>query len=208
MFSWEAHLPGPEGSVYEGGVFVVHIQLPPDYPFSPPKAQFKTRIYHMNISDAGNICIDILKANWSPALSLMKVLLSLSSLLTDPNPKDPLVPAIANQYTRSRKRHDETAREWTRLHALPKSAPPPVTVHQPKASSSRSTGPRGTVSRVIEILDDDEAVPTTAGGRRKRDADEASGPTRKKKKPASNSTNHGGASLGSASSSHDVIIID
>lgn len=43
-------------------------------------------IYHMNISEHGGICIDILKHNWSPALSLFKVILSLSSLLTDPNP--------------------------------------------------------------------------------------------------------------------------
>ena len=46
------------------------------------------RIYHMNISERGGICIDILKQNWSPALSLYKVLLSLSSLLTDPNPSE------------------------------------------------------------------------------------------------------------------------
>lgn len=46
------------------------------------------RIYHMNISDRGGICIDILKHNWSPALSLFKVILSLSSLLTDPNPRE------------------------------------------------------------------------------------------------------------------------
>ena len=55
--------------------------------FSAPKVTFATRIYHMNISDRGNICIDILKHNWSPALSLFKVMLSLSSLLTDPNPR-------------------------------------------------------------------------------------------------------------------------
>ncbi|KAG6868397.1 hypothetical protein C0993_003633 [Termitomyces sp. T159_Od127] len=97
----------------------------------------------MNISEQGNICIDILKHNWSPALSLFKVMLSLSSLLTDPNPKDPLgnihekcaprrsdgllftVPSIANQYTRNRKAHDAMARQWTELYARPKQPPAP-----------------------------------------------------------------------------------
>ncbi|KAF9531398.1 ubiquitin-conjugating enzyme/RWD-like protein [Crepidotus variabilis] len=114
---WNGSIPGPQGSVYEGGVFKLEIQLPNDYPFSAPRVSFKTKIYHMNISDAGGICIDILKSNWSPALSLFKVMLSLSSLLTDPNPRDPLVATIATQYTRNRKEHDSTAREWTRLHA-------------------------------------------------------------------------------------------
>ncbi|KAF5340370.1 hypothetical protein D9611_007780 [Ephemerocybe angulata] len=122
MHIWRGTIPGPEGSVYEGGVFHVEVVLPNDYPFSAPKAIFKTRIYHMNISDQGNICIDILKHNWSPALSLFKVMLSLSSLLTDPNPKDPLVPSIATEYLRNRKQHDSKARQWTEMYAKPKPA--------------------------------------------------------------------------------------
>lgn len=57
----------------------------------------------------------LLKHAWSPALSLYKVILSLSSLLTDPNPSDPLVPAIAQEYRGNRKKHDATARDWTKL---------------------------------------------------------------------------------------------
>ncbi|TFY57329.1 hypothetical protein EVJ58_g7085 [Rhodofomes roseus] len=119
LFSWTATIPGPEGSVYEGGLFHVEISLAHDYPFSAPKVTFRTRIYHMNINERGNICIDILKHNWSPALSLFKVILSLSSLLTDPNPKDPLVPSIATEYVRNRTKHNQTARQWTELYARP-----------------------------------------------------------------------------------------
>ncbi|KAG8983252.1 hypothetical protein FRB90_006179 [Tulasnella sp. 427] len=151
VFEWTATIPGPEGSVYESGVFKLNIVLPSDYPFSAPRVTFETRIYHMNIAPNGSICIDVLKSQWSPALSLFKVMLSISSLLTDPNPQDPLVPAIAQEYLRNRAAHDSTAREWTRLYALPPAPPKPsdpkgkaksvqTSVQQPTASSSRPNG--------------------------------------------------------------------
>jgi ubiquitin-protein ligase len=59
----------------------------------------------------------VLKDNWSPALTIAKVLLSISSLLTDPNPNDPLVAEIAKELKEDKARHDETAREWTRRYA-------------------------------------------------------------------------------------------
>lgn len=145
-FLWKARIPGPEGSVYEGGVFEVEVQLAHDYPFSAPKILFQTRIYHMNISDRGNVCIDILKHNWSPALSVFKVILSLSSLLTDPNPSDPLVPSIASEYLRRRATHDQTARQWTELYAKPAPPPPPpAPVVKPTASPPRPVSTTSTV---------------------------------------------------------------
>jgi len=117
FFNWEAVIFGPEDSPYVGGVFHLAIRFPTDYPFKPPIVTFKTKIYHPNINSAGGICLDILKGQWSPALSVSKVLLSILSLLTDANPKDPLMPNIAKQYEEDRDTYDETAREWTRLHA-------------------------------------------------------------------------------------------
>lgn len=76
-----------------------------------------TPIYHPNINDKGGICLDILKDSWSPALTITKVLLSITSLLTDANPDDPLMPEIARLYKTDRQRYDATAREHTRKYA-------------------------------------------------------------------------------------------
>ncbi|TVU35687.1 hypothetical protein EJB05_17588 [Eragrostis curvula] len=113
MFHWQATIMGPSDSPYSGGVFLVTIHFPPDYPFKPPKVAFRTKVFHPNINSNGSICLDILKDQWSPALTISKVLLSICSLLTDPNPDDPLVPEIAHMYKTDRHKYENTARTWT-----------------------------------------------------------------------------------------------
>ena len=110
---------GPSDSPYAQGLFFLSIHFPPDYPLKPPKVSFSTRIYHPNINASGSICLDILKDKWSPALTIPKVLLSICSLLDDPNPDDPLVLEIANLYKENRPKFEATAREWTRKYAQP-----------------------------------------------------------------------------------------
>ena len=117
LFKWEGTIIGPADSPYAGGVFRVEIHFPPDYPFKPPKMVFLTKIYHPNIHPNGAICLDILKDQWSPALTMTKVLLSLTSLLCDPNPKDPLVLDAAQLYMRDRAEFDRVARSWTEQFA-------------------------------------------------------------------------------------------
>ena len=117
IFHWDATIIGPSESPYQGGLFFVAIHFPPDYPFKPPKVNFKTKVYHPNVNSQGSICLDILKEQWSPALTISKVLLSICSLLTDPNPDDPLVPEIAHVYKTDKNRYNELAKEWTRKYA-------------------------------------------------------------------------------------------
>lgn len=115
---WKGTIFGPSGTPYEGGIFYLDIQFPSDYPFKPPEVKFITRIYHPNISDSGRICVDILKpSQWSPALTISRMLLSLCSLLNEPNPDDPLVSTIARQYKSNYREFFETAKEYTLRYA-------------------------------------------------------------------------------------------
>ena len=118
IHNWSASIVGPEASPYEGGIFELDIFFPQSFPFKPPRVKFKTKIYHCNISKSGSICLDLLKGEWSPVLTVNKLLLSILTLLTDPNPSDPLVPEIARLYERKRVEHDQNAREWTSKYAM------------------------------------------------------------------------------------------
>jgi ubiquitin-conjugating enzyme E2 D len=117
IYSWQATIMGPEDSPYQNGLFYLKIDFPQDYPFKSPKIRFVTKIYHCNINSSGGICLDILKDQWSPALTISKVLLSICSMMDDANPDDPLVPEIANLLRKNKKLHDENASEWTLKYA-------------------------------------------------------------------------------------------
>jgi len=109
---------GPEGTPYEGGRYEVDIVVPESYPFQPVKMRFVTKVYHPNVSSAsGAICLDILKDAWSPVLTLKSTLISLQSLLCDPQPNDPQDAEVAKHYLTSRLSFEETARHWARAYA-------------------------------------------------------------------------------------------
>ncbi|PKY52954.1 ubiquitin-conjugating enzyme, partial [Rhizophagus irregularis] len=122
FFHWQATIIGPPDSPYSGGVFSLTIYFPTDYPFKPLKIYFTTRIYHPNINGDGNIDMDILRDQWSPALTISKgrsaiILLLICSMMADPNPDDPFVPAIAHMYKTDRTRYEATAHEWACKYA-------------------------------------------------------------------------------------------
>ena len=114
---WTATIMGPRDSPFQGGIFQLEIVFPKKYPFKPPQVRFTTPIYHMNINQHGAICLDILNTSWSPVLTITKVLLSICSLLTDPNPDDPLDQNLANLYKQDQAEYNRRARIYTLKHA-------------------------------------------------------------------------------------------
>jgi len=111
---------GPQESPYAGGSFTLELYLPEEYPMSPPKVRFTTKIYHPNIDKLGRICLDILKDKWSPALQIRTVLLSIQALLSAPNPDDPLANDVAEAWKTNEKEAIATAKSWTAKFALQK----------------------------------------------------------------------------------------
>ena len=98
LFHWEAVIFGPDGTIFEDGIFNLTLEFPEDYPNKPPKVKFLTKLFHPNIYASGAICLDILKTNWSPVYDVRAVLTSIQSLLTDPNPNSPANPAASKMF--------------------------------------------------------------------------------------------------------------
>ena len=114
---WNVYMVGPDTTPYEKGTFHLLIELPSDYPFKPPRVKFITPVYHCNINKNGSICHAILKDQWSPALTLKKVLDCIFGLLLTPEPSDPLDAYIATEYRMDYEQFVKNATEFTVLHA-------------------------------------------------------------------------------------------
>ena len=117
LTAWDVVIDGPPGTPYEGGKYALTIEFPANFPYVPPKIKFVTKIYHPNISMNGDICLDILKDNWAACLTVQKTLLSIMSLLSSPNPGDPLMPDIAHIYINNIEKYNRIARAWTQEFA-------------------------------------------------------------------------------------------
>ena len=119
LYHWSGTIFGPKDTCYEDGIFHIDIQIPEDYPFKPPKMKFETKIWHPNISSqTGAICLDILKNEWTPALTIRTALVSLQALLSAPEPDDPQDAEVAKQYKGNIDEFNKTAKYWTEKFAI------------------------------------------------------------------------------------------
>lgn len=90
IFQWTGTITGGGGTVYEALIFKLSLKFPTSYPYEAPQVTFITPCFHPNVDQYGNICLDILKEKWSAVYNVRTILLSIQSLLGDPNLDSPL----------------------------------------------------------------------------------------------------------------------
>ncbi|ORX56765.1 ubiquitin-conjugating enzyme [Hesseltinella vesiculosa] len=120
LMEWTAHLKGLSGTPYEGGTFELFIKVPSHYPMQPPTISFVTTVCHPNVHiKTGEICLDILKTDWSPAWTLKSAVLAISLLLSNPEPNSPLNCDAANLLKcDDTLGYESLVRMYTSLHAI------------------------------------------------------------------------------------------
>jgi len=88
---WIITIIGNNNSYYKNKEFKIDVVFPNDYPYKCPKITFLTKIFHPNIDENGNICLDLLRnESWVPSLNMTFIINAIQSLLSNPNCNDPL----------------------------------------------------------------------------------------------------------------------
>ncbi|KAF3441366.1 hypothetical protein FNV43_RR17020 [Rhamnella rubrinervis] len=108
------------GTPYENGVFRMKLLLSHDFPHSPPKGYFLTKIFHPNIATNGEICVNTLKKDWNPSLGLRHVLIVVRCLLIEPFPESALNEQAGKMLLENYEEYARHARLYTGIHAKPK----------------------------------------------------------------------------------------
>lgn len=131
-----ATLDGPTGTPYEAGSFNLRLNIPPSFPNEPPKGTFTTKIFHPNVSATGEICVNVLKKDWTPETSLRHVLMVIRCLLVDPNAASALNEEAGKLLIEDFAEFSRHARLMTSIHA--KRPAGPLTASSQANSSAKS----------------------------------------------------------------------
>jgi len=120
VLNWQG-LVCTDSPPYNKGAFRIDINFPAEYPFKPPKITFKTKIYHPNIDEKGQVCLPIISPeNWKPATKTDQVIQALVALISDPEPEHPLRADLAEEFTKNKKQFIKNAEDFTKKHAEPR----------------------------------------------------------------------------------------
>eukprot|EP00470_Lotharella_oceanica_P010438 CAMPEP_0170197730 /NCGR_PEP_ID=MMETSP0040_2-20121228/67071_1 /TAXON_ID=641309 /ORGANISM="Lotharella oceanica, Strain CCMP622" /LENGTH=214 /DNA_ID=CAMNT_0010447469 /DNA_START=78 /DNA_END=722 /DNA_ORIENTATION=- len=117
-----ADIEGPVGTPFEGGLFRCMLRIGSDFPNSPPKGYFITKIFHPNVSSKGEICVNTLKKDWNPSHGLKHVLMVIRCLLIHPNPESALNEEAGKLLLEEYDSYSKRAAMFTKLYATPKNA--------------------------------------------------------------------------------------
>jgi ubiquitin-conjugating enzyme E2 S len=117
MTDIQANVDGPPGTPYAGGTFRIKIVLSRDYPATPPKGFFLTKIFHPNVGPQGEICVNTLKKDWKPDLGIKHILLTIKCLLIVPNPESALNEEAGKLLLEQYDSYCERAKLYTDIHA-------------------------------------------------------------------------------------------
>ncbi|KAL8431777.1 hypothetical protein Efla_004999 [Eimeria flavescens] len=111
IMRWHAVIFGPEDTPWEGGTFQLELKFSNDYPNKPPHVRFLSKLFHPNVYNDGNICLDILQTQWSPIYDISAILTSIQSLLSDPNPSSPANQEAARLYAENRREYNRRVQQ-------------------------------------------------------------------------------------------------
>ncbi|KAL9170652.1 hypothetical protein ABFS82_04G160200 [Erythranthe guttata] len=108
---WNAVISGPEDSIWDGGSFKLTLEFTERYPFSAPTVRFVSQMFHPNIYADGSLCLNILDDQWSTAYRIESILVSIQSLLCDPNPGSPANSEAARLFSDNKREYNRRVRE-------------------------------------------------------------------------------------------------
>eukprot|EP01130_Rhizamoeba_saxonica_P001529 TRINITY_DN11376_c0_g1_i1.p1 TRINITY_DN11376_c0_g1~~TRINITY_DN11376_c0_g1_i1.p1 ORF type:complete len:207 (-),score=52.22 TRINITY_DN11376_c0_g1_i1:39-659(-) len=123
-----ADIDGPVDTPFEGGVFRMKLAIGPEFPASPPKGYFLTKIFHPNVSERGEICVNTLKRDWNETLGFKHILLTIKCLLIVPNPESSLNEDAGRLLLEHYDDYFQRAKLWTQIHAMNRDSDPAANV--------------------------------------------------------------------------------
>ena len=130
LFEWQSILKGPYDTSYAGGLFIIRIKFPEDYPERPPEVCFKTPIYHININpkkpksnvpggdNLGHVCISTLNC-WKPEYTMREVMTDIFALFYMGNPDNSYGMDRADEYRNNKNVYEEKIKYFTKKYADP-----------------------------------------------------------------------------------------
>jgi len=118
MLIWHGTVKGPDDTPYAKGTFHFTVVFPDNFPFKPPAVTFLTKIYHPGFNEEGHICLQVLRDEWKPAISMSAVFKSIRDKIGKPDPDDPFDTDVAAVLKNEPKKFEATAKEWTKRYAV------------------------------------------------------------------------------------------